>query len=116
MADEQQPRTVARTLSFAPDIRPAGTEICRLKAIQTKSAHFFPEIGDEIGLVAGDALAPDGAAEKRDRRIAIQSFRQAGDQVVRHRHRATSCRAVMLARGNEIRPSGASTPNNVLCS
>ena len=104
-------------LRFAPDIGPAGQEIRATRDRSRPSAciSLFEE-GDEIRLVAGDAFAADGAAQQRDRRRRDRA-RRASASVKSFASSSALPPAARpaLAGGSEMRPSGASTPNSVLC-
>ena len=78
MADEQQPLAAARALPLAPDIRTAGQEFggCACRSIPARCI-CSSRIGDEVRLVAGDALAPDRAAQERERLFAVERGAQA---------------------------------------
>ena len=58
-------------------------------SLKPQRAHLLFEIGDEIRLVAGDALAPDRAAQQRERRVAVE----------RGRSRAARSLALVIQRG-----------------
>ena len=83
MADEQQSPAFAGSLPFGPDVGAARQEFGGAQACHPKRAHLLFEIGDEVRLVAGDAFAPDGAAEKLYGLVAVERIPQADGQVVR---------------------------------
>ena len=112
VADEEQPFAAAAALARAPDIGAAGQEIGSFHVGDAARLHLLGEIGDETGLVAGDALLPDGAAQQGDGVIGIECGPQLLGQGA---HLSTSRMDTTLAGGREMRDSGASAPKSVLC-
>ena len=108
--DEEQPRPAAGAAPLAPDVRPAGQEVGGPHVLDPAPPHLAGEEGGEARLVAGDALAADGAPEQRQRVVAVERRRQPVVERAAHASAPAS-----RGGGSDRRASGASAPKSALC-
>ena len=109
--DEKEARPAAGAAPLAPDVRAAGQEVGGPHVLDPAPPHLGGEEGGEARLVAGDALAADGAAQQCQRVVAVERRRQP----VVERARVTPVTPASRGGGSDSRASGASAPKSALC-